>query len=374
MLGQPMDAKGPIKITTLTDGGQKPEAIAAELIAFIEAAKTTLDIALYDVRLPGEIGDRVAGSIKAAAARGVAVRIMYNADGFYEIPVPAPPSTRPELLAALGVPLKPIPGEPDLMHHKYMVRDGEATWSGSTNWTLDSWTREENLFLTTESPQLAANYAQNFEQLWSTERVEGSGNFDTMPITVGGSTVRAWFSPGRGEALAHRIAKSIGTAERRVRIASPVLTSGPILGTLAEVLAEKRVEVLGVCDWTQLHAVFGQWKMNPGSQWKMPLLADVLEGAEFTGKRSTPYAPGRVHDYMHAKVTVADDTSFIGSFNLSRSGEMNAENVIEIHDAAIADRMAAFIDGIRTAYPDVDPPAFAETAEARAAVPPPPRN
>ena len=48
---------------------------------------------------------------------------------------------------------------------------------------------------------------------------------------------------------------------------------------------------------------------------------------------STPYAPGAVHDYMHAKVTVADDVVFVGSFNLSRSGEENAENVLEIADA-----------------------------------------
>ncbi len=44
---------------------------------------------------------------------------------------------------------------------------------------------------------------------------------------------------------------------------------------------------------------------------------------------------------MHAKVTVADDTVFLGSFNLSRSGEENAENVLEIADAALADRLAA---------------------------------
>ena len=36
---------------------------------------------------------------------------------------------------------------------------------------------------------------------------------------------------------------------------------------------------------------------------------------------------------MHAKVTVADDVVFLGSFNLSHSGEQNAENVLEIHDA-----------------------------------------
>jgi phosphatidylserine/phosphatidylglycerophosphate/cardiolipin synthase-like enzyme len=73
----------------------------------------------------------------------------------------------------------------------------------------------------------------------------------------------------------------------------------------------------------------------------------------FHGKRSTPYAPGAVHDYMHAKVTVADDTVFLGSFNLSRSGEENAENVLEIADPALADRLAAFVDELRARYPTV---------------------
>jgi phosphatidylserine/phosphatidylglycerophosphate/cardiolipin synthase-like enzyme len=54
---------------------------------------------------------------------------------------------------------------------------------------------------------------------------------------------------------------------------------------------------------------------------------------------------------MHAKVTVADDTVFIGSFNLSHSGETNAENVLELENAALAERMAAFVDSIRVKYP-----------------------
>jgi phosphatidylserine/phosphatidylglycerophosphate/cardiolipin synthase-like enzyme len=57
---------------------------------------------------------------------------------------------------------------------------------------------------------------------------------------------------------------------------------------------------------------------------------------------------------MHAKVTVADDTVFLGSFNLSHSGELNAENVLEIADAALAERLAAYIDGVRSRYPAVD--------------------
>jgi phosphatidylserine/phosphatidylglycerophosphate/cardiolipin synthase-like enzyme len=59
---------------------------------------------------------------------------------------------------------------------------------------------------------------------------------------------------------------------------------------------------------------------------------------------------------MHAKVVVADDTSFVGSFNFSRSGERNAENVLEIRDRGVADELAGFIDEIRSRYPPATPP------------------
>ena len=132
-----------------------------------------------------------------------------------------------------------------------------------------------------------------------------------------------------------------------MRVASPVITSGPILGTLAEAAADGRVDLAGVVDATQTDEVFAQWRMNGNISWKGPSLRFLLERGHFTGKRSTPFAPGAVHDYMHAKVTVCDDTVFVGSFNLSHSGEENAENVLEIEDAALANRMAGFVDSIR---------------------------
>ena len=97
-----------------------------------------------------------------------------------------------------------------------------------------------------------------------------------------------------------------------------------------------------------------QWRQNGNAAWKEPLLRTALTSAPFSGKHTTPYAPGSVHDYMHAKVTVADDVVFVGSFNLSHSGERNAENVLEIADAALADRLAAFIDAVRARYPAMD--------------------
>jgi phosphatidylserine/phosphatidylglycerophosphate/cardiolipin synthase-like enzyme len=314
----------------------------------------TLDIAIYDLRLPDPLAAIVKGALTAAAERGVAVRLAYNLDDDDRIPVPPPPRTDPQLLETLPFPTAAIPGTPDLMHHKYVVRDGGAVWTGSTNWTADSWTREENVILTAESRELAGRFSEDFEQLWTKREVERSGKVDTAPLRVGETSVRAWFCPGRGERLAHRIAKAIGTATRRVRIASPVISSGPILGTLAQAASDGKVDLAGVVDRTQVLEVIRQWQQNGNAPWKEPLLRTALTRAPFSGKHSTPYAPGRVHDYMHAKVTVTDDVVFLGSFNLSHSGEQNAENVLEIADAALADRLAGFVDGIRGRYPDVD--------------------
>jgi len=282
------------------------------------------------------------------------VRLAYNVDCAKHAPVSAPPSTDPERVEALPFPTAAIPGIPDLMHHKYVIRDQASVWTGSTNWTHDSWTREENVIVTADSTELAARYGVDFEQLWTRRNVMHSGKVDTAPLQVGDVTVRPWFCPGRGDRLAHRIAKAIGTATRRIRIASPVISSGPILGTLAQVATDGRVDVAGVIDRTQVLEVLRQWEANGNSGWKEPLLRTVLTRAPFTGKRSTPYAPGSVHDYMHAKVTVADDLVFVGSFNLSHSGELNAENVLEIADAGLADRLAAFIDAVRARYPALD--------------------
>ena len=281
------------------------------------------------------------------------MRLAYNVDHGKNVPVPPPPETDPDWVERLPCATAAIPGVPDLMHHKYVVRDGASLWTGSTNWTNDSWTREENVILTVDSAELAARYAADFEQLWTTREVRKSGKVDTAPVQVGDATVRAWFCPGRGEKLAHRIAKAIGTAQRRVRIASPVLSSGPILGTLAQVVSDGRVDIAGVVDATQVHQVIRQWRENGNADWKEPLLRTALTKAPFSGKVTTPYGPGTVHDYMHAKVTVADDTSFLGSFNLSHSGELNAENVLEIHDPALADRLAAFVDAVRGRYTEI---------------------
>jgi phosphatidylserine/phosphatidylglycerophosphate/cardiolipin synthase-like enzyme len=340
-----------ITVRTLTDGGQQPLDIASELSDFIAEARATIELALYDLNLSPPLADVVTSAITGATARGVAVRLVYNVDHRGPIPVPPPPRTDPTLIERLRIASRPVPGVPDLMHHKYVVRDGKAVWTGSTNWTDDSWSREENVIVTVGSPALAARFLQDFEQLWTTGTVESSGEVPPDPIRVDETRIRAWFCPGEGTELAHHIAKRLGHARRRIRIASPVISSGPILGTLAEIASDAKVDLAAVVDQTQIEEVLHQWHENGTVGWKIAALEHLLAAAPISGKRSTPWGPSTVHDFMHAKVTVADDIVFVGSYNLSHSGERNAENVLEIEDPELAERLAGFVDEVRARYP-----------------------
>jgi phosphatidylserine/phosphatidylglycerophosphate/cardiolipin synthase-like enzyme len=350
MAGAKHDWEGEmISCRLLTDGGQGSVDVAQHVAAFVDAAQHSLELAVYDLDLSGESEGIVLGALRNARDRGVDVRLVYNVNHRNPIPVPPPPKSVPEDVAALPVESLAVSGIPDLMHHKFAVRDGTAVLTGSTNWTDDSWTRQENVMISVESAELGEAYALAFDALWTRPVLE-AGRVEPRPVDVGDTVVRPWFCPGYGDALSHRVAKAIGRAKRRIRICSPVISAGPVLGTLAQVAAEGRVDVAGCVDATQLTYVHQQWTAMKVSAWKIPLLEKILERAPFSGKNSTPWAPGSLHDFMHAKVTVADDVVFCGSFNLSRSGERNAEDMLEIHDASLAEKLAAFVDAVRAHY------------------------
>src|SRR4051812_5075994 len=255
-----------IRIRTLTDGGQQPAEIAREVAEFLGGAQRSIDLAQYDFNLGPETREVVGGALRGATARGVTVRIIYNVDHARPIPVPPPPEPDVALISSLGVPERAIAGVPDLMHHKFVVRDGESVWTGSTNWTDDSWSRQENVIVTVDSPSLARAFTLDFEELWDKGDVERSGFVEPRPVDVDGLRVRPWFTPGFADALTHRIAKKVGRAAR-VRICSPVITSAPVLGTLAQRIADGKGDIAGCVDATQVDDVIRQWRAQGQAAW-----------------------------------------------------------------------------------------------------------
>ncbi len=341
----------------LVDGGQPAAEVARLLAGFLAEARRTIDMAVYDLVLAGEPEAIVTAALAGAIGRGVQVRLAYNQDHPRRPGLPPPPQQEvlgaPSIRELPGLQHRAIPGVPDLMHHKYAVVDGAQVWSGSTNWTNDSWTREENVIVTLRSEPLAAAFEADFEELWNDPVVADSGRRPPVWTALAdGTEVRAYFTPGRAQKLVSEICQRIATARSRVRLCSPVLTSGPILGTLCDLVEHGlRADFRGVLDLTQMEEARANWRHNQHAAWKLAAVDRVVAAIPFSAKRSTPWGQGSVHDFMHAKCVVCDDTVFVGSYNLSRSGETNAENVLEIKSPALADEFGDYIDRLANTYP-----------------------
>ena len=290
------------------------------------------------------------------------VRIVYDAGKpvvpFHTVGAdPAPPGTA-GFIARLGsgIVSRPITGgdpqQPRLMHHKYIIRDGKtpaaALWTGSTNFTDDSWTLMENNIVRIDSHELCTYYETDFAELWSRGDIATTGMHDTGTVHVGSTTIDVAFSPGEGRSINHHIAYHISSARRRLKLCSMLLTSGSLLGALGDVLHHHRVaEFGGIYDRTQMKSVFEQWRETP-AEWKIAAFQQVAAG--LAGKRSTPYTPGGRHDFMHNKVLVCDDVVITGSYNLSHSATENAENVLIIRDEELAERYNEYIERLVRRY------------------------
>ena len=338
---------GALTFRFLEDGAQTAADVVASITSFIASAERTLDVAIYDFHARTGASAGIADALEAALARGVAVRVAFNVDRNDAPSAPRPMASEPAQIDGLEVPTHGVHDQGALMHHKYVVVDGARVLTGSTNWTDDAFTREENVIVEADDAGLAAAYTANFEELWRKSRLDRTGSRGATVAMDHDVSVTPWFLP-TPPSVAHLTADRIGEAKRRLRICSPVVTSGTVLGTLAEFAGRTNFDLAGVYDATQMEEVKRQWAKVPWNLWKIEAWNAIAW--RLSGKVSTPYRPGSVHDYMHAKFVVADDEVLVGSYNLSRGGEENAENVLHVVNEEVAVNLAAFADRLAARY------------------------
>ena len=372
-------AAGAIEVTFLQQKGRDPfiappertaqiRDVANRIAGFISEAKSTIDIAIYDFRLHDEAATIVADGLRSQARKGVRIRIAYdNATnpGADVIPTDAPsqiesdqrPIGAESFVRSFAdvAQVKGITGYRVLMHNKYMLRDVNsaqaAVFTGSSNYTNNSWGLQDNNLLCLRSQQLASYYAKDFTDLWSRGKIVNSTGYrDTGTVRLNDVPVTIAFTPGESPAVLKEIVGAIAGARNRLYVASVVLSSGPILAALSEAI-DRGLPLGGVYDGPQMDQVERQWKAaNVGTD-KLNTWQKVAR--HLIRKNSIPFDrqnQSQPHNFMHNKLVVADQIVVTGSFNLSNHAMGNAENVLLIRDAAIAELYTRFVQRLMASY------------------------
>ncbi len=199
-----------LSVFFLAQGEQSADAVMARLTTFIRAAKQTLDLAVYDMRFSDPLRIQLASALRERADAGVQIRFCYDGDKPPQPNVaagqdPAPAGTG-AFVQSLGYPWRRIAGM-KLMHSKFILRDRQSIWTGSTNMTDDAFTLMENNILEIDSSALANYYSEDFEQIWEKENFDNTGEIQTVPVplTFSGQSAeaRVMFSPGCGLEARH---------------------------------------------------------------------------------------------------------------------------------------------------------------------------
>lgn len=286
--------------------------IDERLVAYIDSATRTLDVAVYDFDL-----ENVAQAMARARGRGVAVRMVTDSDTIN--------NTRDEqiqraltLVRDAGI---TIVGDERsaIMHHKFAVRDGEEVWTGSWNFTTGDTYRLNNHAVRIRSPELARVYAGEFEAMFA-NRQFGGGRVKRPPpppIQIEGVRVQPMFAPENN--VADQITERVRAARTGIHFLAFSFTHDGIGQAVIE-RARAGVSVSGVFERT-------------GSETRFSEFGTMRQAGLDVYQDGNPYV-------MHHKVFVLDGrTTVLGSFNFSEGADRdNDENVLIVDDPAFAGR------------------------------------
>jgi phosphatidylserine/phosphatidylglycerophosphate/cardiolipin synthase-like enzyme len=281
-----------------------------KLVAFLDEAQRSLDIAIYDFDL-----DNVAEALARARQRGVTVRMVIDSDTLN--------NTRDaQIQAALGkVRAAGIPIVPDerqaIMHHKFVVKDGAEVWTGSWNFTVGDTYRLNNNAARLRSAELAANYTAEFRKMFEA-RLFGPNKPPGVPhsvVTIDGARVETLFAPQ--DQVAARISARLREAQQSIRFLAFSFTHDGIARALLD-RAAAGVAVSGVFERT-------------GSETRFSEYGKLRQAGLEVYQDGNPYA-------MHHKVFIIDErTTLFGSFNFSDGADRNNdENLLIVDDPAFA--------------------------------------
>src|ERR671924_1064300 len=115
-----------------------------------------------------------------------------------------------------------------LMHNKFWIFDGQIVWTGSTNITESGIFKQDNNTLVIQSPQLAAIYEQEFQEMWNGEfGPRSTSQLDQQSVVVNGSPIQVVFT-SEDPALAGAVIPMVNSATKTIRFLAFSYTDFPL--------------------------------------------------------------------------------------------------------------------------------------------------
>ncbi|MBL8994891.1 MAG: hypothetical protein JNM63_16205 [Spirochaetia bacterium] len=224
-----------------------------------------------------------------------------------------------------------------LMHNKYLVADRKRVLTGSANFTLHCFFRNQNDIVTVESEPLADAYLRDFFRLvdpifakqdrYRPKRIEVAPGEWALPVFSSQKTILT------------EILRAVGTAVRRLDFLAFSYSSAPLAFKMSEA-ASKGVRLRGLFDDSfESENLVRNWKAVPFEiLWRSG--ADVKYDNE--------------NAKLHHKCLVVDGRMVLtGSYNFSQNAELhNAENMLVLESPALAAKYAGRVNELWSRYPE----------------------
>ena len=283
----------------LTWSGGLDEILAADM----DRARRSIDVAAYEFNL-----ESLTGALIRAHNRGVRVRLVTDSDNV-ELDQPL------ELIEA-GIPVVED-GRSAIMHNKFVVIDGQVTWTGSWNLTDNGTYRNNNNVLRIVSPEIAVNYGTEFNEMFDGKQFGLGSPADTPYPALRINETEIWTLFAPEDRVIEKVIGVVSQAKESIRFMAFSFTDRALA---AEMMARAADGVL----------VEGVFEAR-GSGTDYSQYGPLYDAGLRVWQDGNPAI-------MHHKVIIIDRAIVItGSFNFSASAnQSNDENLLIIYDPEIA--------------------------------------
>ncbi len=313
------------------DAIQLDQTIDDTLIAYINRAKYSIDIAIYNLNNDGI--SNISTALNNAYDKGLKIRVVYDRNtnnyGINELHNNIGKIASPESVY-------PVYG---IMHNKFIIIDANSSnpndpliWTGSTNLTKNQINTDANNVIIIQDQSLAITYQMEFEEMFGSDGLSpdpekskfGPDKKDQTPhfFNIGGHKLECYFSPS--DKANARILETINNANSRLNISTMLITRTDIGNLIVEKTSGGTISKIVVNSQNQ-----------SGMEEVVNILTDALNG-DFKESVETGILH---HKYMITDHpgTESDPVVLTGSHNWSSAADLrNDENTIIIHDDTIA--------------------------------------